>query len=129
MKEAASQHAPQPETHKSPPDLYGAESNRRKCYIASLLKPPGLGLGGYLAVTGLLAVILLIALGMPPRSSGPAPDCKSAAAPGVNWRNCKLESLRLRGANLTGADLRNARLAGASYRLRDWSAPTDLMPT
>jgi len=112
MKEAASQHAPQPETYKSPPNLYGAESNRRKRYIASLLKPPALGLGGYLAVTGLLAVILLSALGMAPRSSDPASDCKSAAVSGVNWRNCKLESLRLSDANLAGADLRNAHLVG-----------------
>ncbi len=41
------------------------------------------------------------------------PDCTAAPAPGVNWRNCRLDGLRAESADLQGARIGNAMLRGA----------------
>lgn len=43
----------------------------------------------------------------------PDPECNAAPAPGVNWRNCRLDGLEAESAELNGAMLNNAVLRGA----------------
>jgi hypothetical protein len=43
----------------------------------------------------------------------PDPDCSAKPAPGVNWRNCKLEGVQLGGAELDHALLNNSLLREA----------------
>ncbi|AKH19550.1 pentapeptide repeat-containing protein [Sedimenticola thiotaurini] len=59
----------------------------------------------------LLAVGFGIYLGAP--ASIPDPDCDSQPAPGVNWRNCKLDGLQLESAELDGVQLSNGSVRGA----------------
>jgi hypothetical protein len=52
------------------------------------------------------------------------PDCFAAPAPGVNWRNCRLdetvaENSDLAGAQINNAVLRQARLSGSSFKGAD----------
>ena len=50
----------------------------------------------------------------PPQSSGA--DCRSPAAPHVNWSNCVMDGVRLEERDLTGATLYSTSLTGASLR-------------
>lgn len=64
----------------------------------------------------LLAIGYGVYLGSPPALD--EPECAASPAPGVNWRNCRLDGLTaesgdLQGARLTNARLRGARLSGA----------------
>jgi hypothetical protein len=69
-------------------------------------------------------------LGSPPAI--PEPDCRAAAAPGVNWRNCRLEGVRAESMDLSGALLNNAvlrqarfsgsRFSGGDLRYADFTA-------
>lgn len=51
-----------------------------------------------------------------PLVNGGTPVCGAPAAPGVNWRNCKLEGLQAHGADLQKAQISNADLRGADLR-------------
>ncbi|VAX12788.1 Pentapeptide repeat family protein [hydrothermal vent metagenome] len=42
------------------------------------------------------------------------PDCAAAAAPGVNWRNCRMAGLQSLNSDLQGANLDSANLNGAN---------------
>ncbi|MES9903818.1 MAG: pentapeptide repeat-containing protein [Sedimenticola sp.] len=69
-----------------------------------------------MVVSGAL-VMLVLAVGVGLYFLGPeappAPDCNTAAAPGVNWRNCRMDGLQVESASLDGALLSNANLRGA----------------
>jgi hypothetical protein len=72
-----------------------------------------------LPVSGILAIGLLISLavgygfyiGAP--EAIPEPDCLAKASPGVNWRNCRVESLEAESADMDGALLNNGVFPGA----------------
>ncbi|MCW8906069.1 MAG: pentapeptide repeat-containing protein [Sedimenticola sp.] len=72
-----------------------------------------------IVVTGALVLLAIgfgFYLGAPPVI--PDPDCNAQPAPGVNWRNCKLDGVVLEGVNLDGAlinngQMRRARLSGS----------------
>jgi hypothetical protein len=54
----------------------------------------------------------------------PDPDCNAKAAPGVNWRNCRLdavksESVNMRGAILNSSILRLAKFSGGIFNKAD----------
>jgi len=73
-----------------------------------------------------LLVLVLIGLGLyigTPNAT-PDPDCNAKAAPGVNWRNCRLgalssESSNMEGANLNSSVLRMARFTGSIFNRAD----------
>lgn len=70
----------------------------------------------------LLAIGFGIYLGAP--APLPDPDCDGKPAPGVNWRNCKLDGIELEAAELDGARLNNgtfrrAMLSGAKFNDSD----------
>ncbi len=52
---------------------------------------------------------------------GAGSDCQAIAAPGVDWRNCRLAGLRTAGVDLRGARLQNADLSGAGLAGSDLS--------
>ncbi|MES9881920.1 MAG: pentapeptide repeat-containing protein [Sedimenticola sp.] len=63
----------------------------------------------------LLLLVLAISFGLylqAPEDT-PDPDCTAAAAPAVNWRNCRLDGLQAASASLDGALLNNTSLRGA----------------
>lgn len=70
-------------------------------------------------VIGVVVSVLLVSLvigyglylGAP--EAIPDPECNAAPAPGVNWRNCRLDGLKAESAELNGAMLNNAVLRGA----------------
>lgn len=66
----------------------------------------------------LLSIVLMVALigyglyrGPSPESA--APDCAAPPGPDVNWRNCRLEGIRVPSADLRRADMYSALLRGA----------------
>ncbi|MET0094927.1 MAG: pentapeptide repeat-containing protein [Sedimenticola sp.] len=63
-----------------------------------------------------IAVLVAVVLGYGFLVDGPEkepdPDCTAAAAPGVNWRNCRLDGLEAEGKDMQGALLNNAVLRG-----------------
>lgn len=70
----------------------------------------------------LLAIGFGLYLGAPPAI--PDPDCNAKPAPGVNWRNCRLDGISLEGVNLDGAlmnnaSMRRARLSGSQINQGD----------
>ncbi len=67
------------------------------------------------AVTVMVAVVLVFGLGVYLGSSEPSAevDCDAAPVPGINWKNCRLDVLHAVGADLTGAIMKNAHLASA----------------
>jgi hypothetical protein len=70
-------------------------------------------------VPALVAVLLFVAIVVSgilftPQSRQPEPVCDAAAAPGVDWANCRKEGIDLAGADLQHAVLRNAVLTGAN---------------
>ncbi|MEW7981201.1 MAG: pentapeptide repeat-containing protein [gamma proteobacterium symbiont of Phacoides pectinatus] len=93
--------------------------------------------GGSIPVLAAATVSLLVILavgyglftGLP--ESGSDPDCMAAAAPGVNWQNCRQDGLAAESADLNGANLNNAvkrdarftgsRLNGGDLRYGDVS--------
>jgi hypothetical protein len=70
-----------------------------------------------LMIAGTIAVMagIFILLYRPPPPQLGA-DCRSPAAPYVNWSNCALDGEQLRGVNLSGAILYSASLTGANLR-------------
>lgn len=83
-----------------------ASARRRHRFIAGLVAT------GILA--GLLAILYVYGPTTDETQSEAAPaDCTAAAAPEVNWSNCRLEGAVLDGANLIGARLRGANLGSA----------------
>lgn len=78
-----------------------------------------------LVVTSLLVMFTVgvgLYIGVP--DSIQDPDCNAKAGPGVNWRNCRLDSVRSESVNLEGAilnssTLRMAKLSGAVFNLAD----------
>jgi Pentapeptide repeats (8 copies) len=70
-----------------------------------------------LMIAGTVAVvagIFLLLYKPPPPQAGA--DCRSPAAPNVNWSNCSLEGAHLAGLNLSGATLYSASLTAANLR-------------
>lgn len=63
-----------------------------------------------LAAVAVLAVIFIM---FTPNSHPPAADCSAAAAPRVNWSNCRMPGLMAEQAKLQGAHARNMDLTGA----------------
>lgn len=59
----------------------------------------------------LLAIGFGLYLGAPPAI--PDPDCNAAPAPGVNWRNCRLDGVVLEGFDLNEALINNGRMQRA----------------
>jgi len=65
-------------------------------------------------VTGTLVLLAIgsgFYLGAPPAI--PDPDCQAQPAPGVNWRNCRLDGVMLEGVDLNGALINNGRMQQA----------------
>jgi hypothetical protein len=72
----------------------------------------------FMVVSFLVVVAVSAGLYIGSPDAIPDPDCNAQAAPGVNWRNCRLgavksESANLQGAILNSAILRLARLSGS----------------
>jgi hypothetical protein len=93
-------------------ELLEIEERRRKPYVGML-------------VVSLLVVAAIgggLFIGAP--QAIPEPDCFAPPAPGVNWRNCRLdetvaENSDLSGAHINNAVLRQARLSGSSFKGAD----------
>lgn len=67
-----------------------------------------------IVVTGILVLLVIgfgLYLGAPPAI--PDPDCNAGPAPGVNWRNCRLDGVVLEGVDLSGALINNGRMQRA----------------
>ncbi|OOZ36995.1 pentapeptide repeat-containing protein [Solemya velesiana gill symbiont] len=65
-------------------------------------------------VIGLLvAAVIIYGFMIGGSEKEPDPDCLAAAAPGVNWRNCRLDGLNAEGKDMQGAHLNNAVLRGS----------------
>lgn len=74
------------------------------------------------SVLVLLSVGVGLYLGAPDGVSDP--DCSAKAAPGVNWRSCRLdavsyESVNLQGAILNSAIMRTSKLSGGIFNQAD----------
>ncbi len=79
---------------------------------------------GFLVVSVLVFVSVGVGLYLGSPDVIPDPDCSSGAAPGVNWRSCRLdavsyESANLQGAVLNSAVLRMAKLSGSDLNNAD----------
>ncbi|WP_428624296.1 pentapeptide repeat-containing protein [Sedimenticola sp.] len=81
-----------------------------------------------LAAMGVVAALVLVAIGfglyLGAPESIPDPDCRSKPAPGVNWRNCKLDGIQYEAADMERALLNNslirrARLSGSKLNDSD----------
>jgi len=60
------------------------------------------------------AVVLTVALWTTTPTRSPGPRCNADPAPGVDWHDCRLERLDVRGLDLSGASLRDARARDAN---------------
>lgn len=79
-----------------------------------------------------LSASLALALRMTIPAQNSAPDCRAAAASGINWDFCakpkqqldehNLSGMSARNAQLSGANLVNAKLRGADFAYADLSA-------
>jgi hypothetical protein len=93
-------------------ELLEIEERRKKPYVGML-------------VVSLLVMAAIgggLFIGAPQAVS--EPDCFAPPAPGVNWRNCRLdetvaENSDLEGAHINNAVLRQARLSGSSFKGAD----------
>jgi len=75
------------------------------------------GRWGLLIVAGTVAVVAVaFSLFYKPPPPQLGTDCRSPAAPKVNWSNCVLDGARLEGRDLSGAKLYSASLTGANLR-------------
>jgi hypothetical protein len=75
------------------------------------------GLWMLLTIAGMAAVIAAaFILSYKPPAPQLGTDCRSPAAPNVNWSNCVLDGARLEGRDLSGAKLYSASLTGANLR-------------
>jgi hypothetical protein len=93
-------------------ELLELEEQRKKPY------------GGILVVSLLVVAAVGGGLYIGSPQAVPEPDCFAAPAPGVNWRNCRLdqtvaENSDLAGAQINNAVLRQARLSGSSFKGAD----------
>lgn len=70
-----------------------------------------------LMIAGTIAVVagIFLLLYKPPAPEVGA-DCRSPAAPNVNWSNCVLDGAHLEGLNLSGATLYSASLTATNLR-------------
>jgi hypothetical protein len=78
----------------------------------------------FMVVSVLVVVAVSVGLYIGSPDAIPDPDCSAKAAPGVNWRNCRLgaidyESANLQGAILNSSVLRMARLPGSVFNKAD----------
>ena len=78
----------------------------------------------FMVVSVLVVVAVSAGLYIGSPDAIPDPDCNAKAAPGVNWRNCRLgavvsESVNLQGAILNSSILRMARLSGSTFSKAD----------
>jgi hypothetical protein len=78
----------------------------------------------FLVVSVLVVVAVTAGLYIGSPEAIPDPDCNAKAAPGVNWRNCRLDAVKSESANLHGAILnstilRMARLSGSIFSEAD----------
>lgn len=99
------------------PEVVPPQLRRRQGESPTPVKtpPPVLAIGLSLVLVGGLLGFALWWGGRPPEGT---PNCAAPAAPGVDWRNCRLAGLQAKAARLAGAraqnaDLSEARLAGA----------------
>ena len=79
---------------------------------------------GVIASTLLVLALIGVGLYIGTPDAIPDPDCSAKAGPGVNWRNCRLDSVNYESANLEGAILnstilRTARLSRSIFNLAD----------
>ena len=112
------------------PDENRRESDRRELEQSSILDHRGRradrqlepfadyqGRWTMLMIAGTIAIvagIFLLLYKPPPPQLGA--DCRSPAAPDVNWSNCVLDGAHLAGLNLSGASLYSASLTAANLR-------------
>ncbi|WP_435684034.1 pentapeptide repeat-containing protein [Sedimenticola selenatireducens] len=77
---------------------------------------------------GVVGVLVVLAIGfgfyLGAPESIPDPDCESKPAPGVNWRNCRMDGVQLDAADLDHALLNNgmfrrAKLSGGKFNDSD----------
>ncbi len=68
----------------------------------------------FLVVSILVFVAVGVGLYIGAPDAIPDPDCNAKAAPGVNWRNCRLDAVKSESANLQGAILNSSILRMAS---------------
>ncbi len=76
-------------------------------------KPPGRRFGTLVGVVLALLTIFGGGIFLGRAESTAEADCEAAPAPGVNWKNCRLDLLNADDADLTGAILKNAHLQSA----------------
>ncbi len=93
-------------------ELLELETQRKKPYV------------GILVISILVALAIGGGLYIGAPQDIPKPDCLARPAPGVNWRNCRLdgtvaENSDLAGAQINNAVLRQARLSGSSFKGAD----------
>lgn len=79
---------------------------------------------GFLVVSVLVFLSIGVGLYLGSPDVVPDPDCNAKAAPGVNWRSCRLvavsyESVNLQGAILNSAILRMSKLSGGIFNKAD----------
>jgi hypothetical protein len=99
------------------------ERRQRRARVVASLKPKRQSnlLPTFLALI-LVAGIIIAGFLFKPRSGGSTPDCSAAAAPQVNWSNCRKEETDLGGVNMQQALLRNVRLTGSNLSGANLSA-------
>ena len=64
-------------------------------------------------LTVALGALTVGALSLVGAGADPGAQCDARAAPGVDWRSCRLDALDAERANLAGARLQNAKLSAA----------------
>ncbi len=74
------------------------------------------GWKAYLAVSIIIAVVLVVPFLMPEQTGVAEPQCEAPPAPGVIWRDCRLAGSNLANADLAGAVLRSADLRASVLR-------------
>ncbi len=84
---------------------------RPTCLNGERKKPLPLISMGVVGVLVVFAISFGFYLGAP--ESIADPDCESKPAPGVNWRNCRMDGVQLDAAELEHAQLSNGMFRGA----------------
>lgn len=95
-----------------------------KTQLIELYKKRRIPYLGFLVVTLLVGMLVGVGLYLGSPDAMSDPDCNAPAAPGVNWRSCRLDALSYESANLQGAILnssilRMAKLSGGMFRQAD----------
>lgn len=76
----------------------------------------GSRLWAYGLVIALVAAVATLPILLPKEAVHIDFQCATPAAPGVVWRDCRLDARDLSGANLRGADMQGANLSSSTFR-------------